>query len=127
MRSHHEEIRRRGAEIVAIGTGNPMYAKDFIQQFDIDFLVLIDADAEAANAANVRKGSRAQVMGPAAIMRGVKTFLGGGKQGRPGARILQLGATFVIEPGGRIRYEHYAQASSDNAPMGEVLAALPPA
>lgn len=124
MRSHIDEIRAKGADVVAVGTGNPGYARHFIEQFDINFLVLIDAEAEAANAASVRQGSRNQVMGPAAILRGTKRFLTGGRQGRPGARILQLGATFVIAPGGKVLYEHLAEASSDNAPIEDVLAAL---
>lgn len=125
MRSHIDEIRSRGADVVAIGTGNPMYAKDFIQKFDINYLVLIDADASAARAAAVKRGSKRQLIGPGALMRGISGFIGGGRQGKPGARISQLGATFVIAPGGKILYEHLADASSDNPPMEDVLAALP--
>jgi len=125
LRSHIDEIRSRGADVVAIGTGNPMYAKDFIQQFDINFLVLIDADAAAARAASIKRATRAQLLSPASLMRGVSRFVMGGRQGKSGARISQLGATFVIAPGGKLLFEHLAEATSDNAPMHDVLAALP--
>lgn len=125
MRSHIDEIRAKGAEVVAVGTGNPMYAKDFIEKLDINFPVLIDADAAAARAAAVKRGTRMQVMGPLAVARGINRFFHGRMQGKPGARITQLGATFVIAPGGRVLYQHYADNSSDNAPMEDVIAALP--
>lgn len=125
MRAHIEQIRSRGADVVAIGTGNPAYAKDVIEKLDLNFLVLIDADAAAARAAAVRRGTKRQLIGPAALSRGIRNFLVGGRQGKPGARISQLGATFVIAPGGEVRFEHYADASSDNPPIGDVLAALP--
>jgi peroxiredoxin len=125
LRDHHDEIRARGADVVAIGTGNPMYAKDFIEQFSIPFLVLIDADAAAARAASVKRGSKRDLIGPGAILRGAARFFKGGRQGKPGARISQLGATFVIAPGGRILFEHLAATSDDNAPVEDAIAALP--
>ena len=123
MRSHIDEIRSRGADVVAIGTGNPMYAKDFIKQFDINFLVLIDAEAIAARAASIKRATRSQLLSPGSLMRGLSRVVKGGRQGKSGARISQLGATFVIATG-EILYEHLADETSDNAPLDEVLAAL---
>ena len=36
----------------------------------------------------------------------------------------QIGATFVIGPGDRIRYEHMDADSTDHAPPDDVIAAL---
>jgi hypothetical protein len=124
LRSHLAEIRAKGADVVAIGTGNAAYAQDFINQFGIEFLVLVDDTAEAANAAALKRGSKMDLIGPSALLRGSARFLKGGRQGRPGKRISQLGATFVIAPGNKILFEHLAATSADNADISEVIKVL---
>ena len=39
----------------------------------------------------------------------------------------QIGATFVIGAGDRVRYEHMDADSTDHAPVDDVVAALRPA
>ena len=43
---------------------------------------------------------------------------------KSGKRVTQLGATFVIGPGGQVRYEHVDANSADHAPVDDVVAAL---
>lgn len=110
--------------MVAIGTGDARYANAFIADEDIPFLVLLDEDALAANAASVRKASLLKIAGPASWV-GTRRALGEGHRlHKTGKRITQLGATFVLAPGGSLQYEHLEREPSDHAPLDEVLTAL---
>lgn len=124
MRDHYDEIRSRGADVVAIGTGDARYADDFIRQERVPFLVLVDDDAAAARAASVRSASLGSLLSPAGWPAGLKAFRAGARQHRSGKRPTQLGATFVLGPGDRVRLEHLDEDASDHAPVQDVLAAL---
>jgi len=126
LRRRHEEIRSRGAEVVAIGTGDARYAKAFVADEQIEFPVLVDDDAAAARAASVRKASIFSLAGPRTWSGSRQAHRDGLRVHRTGKRVTQLGATFVIGPGSRVRYAHVDAHSSEHAPLDQVLAALPP-
>jgi peroxiredoxin len=125
LRRAYPEITARGGDVVAIGTGDARYANAFITEEDIPFLVLLDDEALAANAASVRKASLLKIAGPATWIGTRRALSDGHRLHRTGKRITQLGATFVVGPGARLRYEHLEREPSDHAPLEEVLAALP--
>jgi hypothetical protein len=126
LRRRHDEIRSRGAEVVAVGTGDVRYAKAFVAEEDITFPVLVDDDAEAARAASVRRASVFTLAGPRTWSGSRQAHRDGFRVHRSGKRVTQLGATFVVGPGSRTHYEYLDAHSSDHAPLDEVLAALPP-
>jgi hypothetical protein len=126
LRRRHDEIRSRGAEVVAIGTGDVRYAKAFVSDEQIPFPVLVDDDAAAARAASVRNASIFSLAGPRTWGGSRQAHRDGFRVHRSGKRVTQLGATFVLGPGSRLRYEHVDAHSSEHAPLDEVLAALPP-
>ena len=57
MRDRYDEIRARGAEVVAIGTGDERYARDFVADEAISYPVLVDDDGRAARVAAVQAAS----------------------------------------------------------------------
>ena len=124
MRRHHEEIKERGAEIVAIGTGDVRYARAFIDEEEIPFPVLLDEDGEAAEIAAVKRGGWLQLAGPQTMPGALRATAAGKRQHKLGKRPKQLGATFVIGPGDTVRYEHIDKDVSDHAPEEEILEAL---
>ena len=125
MRRSYPEITARGAEVVAIGTGDARYAKSFATDEDIPFLVLVDDDGAAASAASVRRAGWLALMGPASWPGTRRAWKDGFRIHKAGKRVTQLGATFVIGPGSTVRYEHQASDSSDHAAVEAVLATLP--
>lgn len=124
MRERHSDITARGAEVVAIGTGNQHYAEGFVRAEQIPYLVLVDDDAEAANAAAVKTLGWFALLSPKTWKATRATSKRGYRTHKPGARVTQIGATFVIGPGNSVRYEHLDGDSTDHAPLDEVLAAL---
>jgi peroxiredoxin len=124
LRGIYEEIRAKGAEVVAIGTGDERYARAFIEDESIPFVVLLDEDGEAAEVASVKTGGWMQLVGPRTMPGNVKAAAAGHRQHKTGKRSKQLGATFVLGPGDVVRYEHVDDDISDHAPVEDVLAAL---
>ena len=122
MRGIYGDIRRRGAEVVAIGTGSVRYAASFVADEDVPFPVLVDDDARAARAASVRQVRFIRLLKDRRSRTGAKRARAGGHRiHKAGRRVTQLGATFVIGPGSHIRYEHLDEHSADHAPLHEVL------
>ncbi len=124
MRDIHDQVTARGAEVIAIGTGNLAYASAFVSDERIPFPVLVDDDAVAANAASVKSSSFVGLFHPRTWAASRDTAKRGHRVHKAGKRVTQLGATFVIGAGGTVRYEHLDADSTDHAPLTEVLAAL---
>ena len=125
MREHYEEIQGLGAEIVAIGTGNRGHAADFVEQDHIPFPVLVDDDATAATAVALPRVNPFRLLfDPRSLGGARRAYRSGHRIGKPGKRTNQLGATFVVGPGDRVRYEHVDEHTADHAPLDDVLAAL---
>jgi peroxiredoxin len=124
LREHHEEITGLGAEIVAVGTGDRGYAEAFVRDERIPFPVLVDDDAVAAQAASLRTLNWFQLLHPRTWRATRETSKRGHHVHKSGKRVKQIGATFVIGAGDRIRYEHLDVDSTDHAPVEEVVAAL---
>ena len=64
MRERHDEIKTLGADIVAIGTGDERYAAAFVKEEQIPYLVLVDDDARAAQAASIETASWFRLLHP---------------------------------------------------------------
>ena len=123
MRDHDDEITAAGARLVAIGTGDQKYAAAFVRDTDAPFLVLVDDDAEAARAAAVRTVGWFSLLHPRTWRASADTWKRGHRVHKAGARVTQLGATFVLGPGNQVRYEYIDGDSTDHAPVADVLAA----
>ena len=124
MRDHYDEITSLGADVVAIGTGDQRYADAFVCEEKIPFPVLVDDDGTAARAASLRTLNWFQLLHPRTWKATRETSKRGHHVHKAGARVRQIGATFVIGAGDRVRYEHMDADSTDHAPLDEVLTAL---
>ncbi len=124
MRERYDEILSTGADVVAIGTGDRRYAASFVREERIPFLVLVDDDGRAASAAAVRSVSFGRLLHPRTWKASMDTLRNGHRVHRSGKRVTQLGATFVVGPGDRVRYAHVDEDSTDHAPLADVVAAV---
>jgi peroxiredoxin len=125
LRRRHDEIRGRGADVVAVGTGDARYAKAFVADEQIDYRVLVDDDGAAARAAGVSTAGILGLAAPRTWAGSRQAHRDGFRVHRAGKRVRQLGATFVIGPGSVVRYEHIDAHSSEHAPLDDVLRTLP--
>lgn len=124
MRDLYADLRAAGAEVVAVGTGNPQLARAFVDDYRIPYPVLVDGDAVAARAAQVTRTGFLRMFHPASWAGTRRAWGRGHRIGAAGSRVTQLGATFVVGPGARLRYVHHDAHSADHAPPEEIFAAL---
>jgi peroxiredoxin len=123
LRGAYPEITRAGGEVVAVGTGDLRYAEAFIVDEQVPFPVLVDDAGAAARAVAVKKVNFATLLFDPRSFRGARqAHRNGFRVKKSGKRVNQLGATFVIGPGSRLRYSHVDAHTADHAPLGEVLA-----
>lgn len=127
MRDRYEEFEAKGANVAAIGMGLTAMAADFRDKQDIPFPLLVDRRRETHRALELKRGNLFEIAGPKQVARGVKSFLTGNRQGRPAPKqdVLQLGGALVVAPGGKVLYRHQASGAEDNAPVDDLLDALP--
>lgn len=118
-------MKAKGAEVVAIGTGDVRYAKAFVDDESVPFPVLVDDKGEAARAASVKKASALSLVAPRNFKGRQRASGEGHRQRALGERPMQLGATFVVGPGDAVHYEHLDSAFEDHAPLDDVIAAVP--
>lgn len=124
MRDSYRAIEAKGATVVVIGTGDAAYARDMKDSLNLPFDVLVDDEAVAAAAASIDKGSIKNVLKVKAWTSMVRTMRNGHFVGKPGKRVNQLGATFVIAPGNAVPYEFRDPDTSTHAPLNDVIAAI---
>ena len=124
MRERNDEITSLGAGIVAIGTGDQRYADAFVRDEQIPFLVLVDDTAAAAEAASLRTLNWFQLLHPRTWKATREASKRGHHVHKSGKRVKQIGATFVIGAGDRVRFEHLDVDSTDHAESRRVMASL---
>ena len=127
MRDRYEELEAKGANVAAIGMGLTAMAADFKAKQSIPFTLLVDRHRETHRALELRRGNLFEIAGPKQVVRGIKSLLTGNTQGKPAPKqdVLQLGGSLVVAPGGKVLYEHRAAGAEDNAPVDDLVAALP--
>ncbi len=125
LRDNYDQITALDAQVVAVGTGNAMYATAFVADERIPFTVLIDDDGAAARAAAVKggAGTMLKIASPKVLKAGARARKAGHRQHKTGDRPTQLGATFVVRDGSVV-YSHLDDDVGDHAPLADVLAAL---
>jgi peroxiredoxin len=124
LRDEYESIRERGAEVVAIGTGDAAAAGAFVEDEQIPYPVLADPKGVAARAASIESASALGLFHPASYAGAARAYRAGHRIGMAGKRVTQLGSTFVVGPGPVVHYTHRDAHTADHAPLTEILAAL---
>jgi peroxiredoxin len=125
LRDRYDDIRRAGADVLAIGTGDRRYAAAFVADEHVPFVVLVDDHAAAARAASIPRVPFLRLLADRRSRPGTRRARAAGHRiHRAGKRVTQLGATFVLGPGPTVRYEHIDAHSADHAPVDDVLATL---
>lgn len=119
-----DELTAAGASLAAIGLGDRHYAARFREEAAIPFLLLVDDERRAYRAAGLGQASILHLLRPDNFRARARAKSAGHRQRRLGKDPFQLGGSFVFAPGDRDVYAHVSQTFGDNAPVGELLAAV---
>lgn len=125
MRDRYEEVKSKGAGLVAIGMGWPAAAADFRDRESIPFPLIVDHTKQTYRTLEMKRGRWVDIAGPRLLWRSTTSILGGNKQSRAKQDPLQLGGAAVVDARGELLYVHRSKDSSDNVPAEKLIAALP--
>ncbi|MEW6439432.1 MAG: peroxiredoxin-like family protein [bacterium] len=123
LRGVTDEVRRRGAEILVVGSGRPDQAARFREEQNIGFPLLVDPQLEAYRAAGLRRGVR-RIANLRTLAHSFRAMRKGFRQKRTQGDPWQLGGTFVIAPGARVLFRHVSREAGDHPDTREILDAL---
>ena len=125
MRDHQSEIINKGANIAAIGLGGMNFARQFREEFKIQFPLLVDEDSSAHRAANLPKANLFHLFRSDNAAYRKRAKAAGIKQTGVKKDPFQLGGSFVFTPGNQDLFMHVSQTFGDNANIADLIAAIP--
>ncbi len=124
LRDVVEEIRSRGAELAAVGSGNARQAKAFRQERGLTFDLYTDPDLVAYRAAGLRR-DLASTFSFGALKNAARALGAGERQGTVQGDPWQQGGAFVIAPGDEVLFSQVSREAGDHADPRDLVAALP--
>ena len=105
--------------------GDTQYAKAFQEETGITFPLLIDEKKIAYDALELKSGNIFHLLRrDNSVARG-QARAEGHQQHKLGKNPFQLGGSFVFGPGDVDRFAHFSETFGDNAPVKDLLAAIP--
>ncbi len=115
----------RGVKIAAITLGKPYEAKLFCAQRSPDIVCLSNPDQSAYKAYRIGHMGAKELLDPALALNGARVALKGYKTTmRADMDMAQLGATFVIDTAGSLRFVHYNRNQYDHPDMAKLKAVV---
>ena len=128
MQGDYEQIRTRGAELVAIAQGTGAEAERFCRQLGVAYTCLGDPAKDSYRAFGLPRGGLREIVfepmraGNEAVHKGYKVSLRGSLMRH--SDWFQLPGLAVVDRSGIIRYLHRSRHAGDLAPTGDVLQVL---
>lgn len=116
-------IGARGAALLVVGPGKPEHLAGFREVTGYAGPLYADPSLATFSAAGLAYGW-GRTFHPLSVLRGVRAFAAGFRQGARRGNPVQQGGLFVLGPGDRVRYERRDRFAGDHAPMADVVAAL---
>lgn len=123
MRDALPDIRRRGAELIIVGNGQPQHAIDFRDTEHVESPLYVDPELHAYAAAGLKRGLRSS-LSPGVILRGLRAFREGKRQSATMGDPWQQGGVFIIRPGNRVDFSYISEEAGDHPSAEAIIAAL---
>jgi len=121
LRDFYGDFEALGARLVAIGTGGRQYAREFVDERKIPYLVLVDKTMATHAVVETKQGRLLGVFRPRNIWAALRALFAGEFQGKTGPNPFKYGAAHVIAPGGELVYAWINDDYHDNAPVQDLL------
>ena len=111
--------------MAAVGLGDFVFARAFIQQTGITFPLLVDEERKTYEAMDLKEANIFHLFRKENRERRQEAKEAGFSQDGIKKNPFQLGGAFVFGPGNVDRFAHIAETFSDNAKVSDLLDALP--
>ncbi len=125
LREREKGFQLKGARLAAVSLGDMDYARIFRADVGITFPLLVDLDRVTYNALDLGVGSVLHIFRSENWQARARVKAAGVRQHKLGKNPFQLGGSFIFAPGNVDIFAHANETFADNAPMADLLAALP--
>ena len=120
MRDAHPAIEKRGARVVAVGTGADFQARRLMQD-GMPFPCLVDADAALYRALGIGRITLRATLDPAMYLNYWRAWRRGSRQGRVAGDPRRLSGVAIVDAEGILRWRHVASTVGDYPSLSTVL------
>lgn len=125
MRDHHEAIRSRGAEVVAVSFEPFERLAPYIEAHGWPFPVVADPDGSAYRAFGLGSAGWLQLLRPRVIRRYLGLMARGRRPRASRGDVHRLGGDFVVDRERRVLFAHRSTDPADRPPVSALVRALP--
>lgn len=106
-----------------VGSGNAVFARAFVEDFNLDLPVFVDPALDAFRAARLRRGIEA-VASTGFLSNAFRAYRAGAKQTGIEGDPWQLGGVFVFDAQGRLHLAHRSGTAGDHPPKETIRQAV---
>lgn len=126
MQKVYPELRKLGAEVVAVSFAPPRLVKNYVEKYPLPFPVVSDPERAAYRALALDRTTWREILRPRVLGRYLR-FLFQGWMPQMGNReedVLQLGGDFVLDAARKLVYAYRSAEPTDRPSAAELLEAV---
>jgi peroxiredoxin len=124
LESHKDRIATAGLKLVAVAMGEPKHARRYCGKLTADITCLSNKMGEVYRAYGIGKAGWTDALNPDLIKASIRAAAAGHVQGQATGDVAMLGATFIVDTEGIIRYAHYNSHAGDHPDLDRLLASI---
>lgn len=125
MRRAKPRLDAAGLRVLLVGMGSPEESEAFRERFRVPFPLVCDPEQELYRSYGLGKATLGEALGPTVVLKSLRALGRGHVPGKPRGDVFQMPGVFVVGPGGRILFRHYARDPSDHPSVESLLEAVP--
>lgn len=121
MELHKDEIEGAGLRVVAVGLGRSNHARHFGDKLapSVDCVATEEPDLHASY--GIGRLNPLRLVAPDVLAAGARASARGHVQGKATGDAFRLGATFIVDTDGIVRFAHYDKYPGDHPNLEELL------
>jgi peroxiredoxin len=124
LESHKDRIATAGLKLVAVAMGEPKHARRYCGKLTADITCLTNKEGNVYRAYGIGKSGWTAALNPDLIKASIRAAAAGHVQGQATGDVNMLGATFIVDTEGIVRYAHYNSHAGDHPDLDKLLASI---
>ena len=123
LAQNEDRFEKKDADLVVIGSGDPVHFKEFREKTGYDGLLFTDPSLASFGAFGFSKGLMG-FMSITSLSKAASALKQGHRQGSIQGSTLQLGGAIVVDSSGTVRYFFAGRKAGDHPDVDDLLKAL---